>query len=114
MNKLFAVLIAFLLISNVSAIVFQHGSSRDVVQGYDKGWLWYHLYLKNDHTTAYCFDNPSFVSMLEQSQRTQREVIVTYETYLFRGFFCMTSEKYDNVVVTNVEWADEQEEKKNA
>jgi phenolic acid decarboxylase len=106
MNKAIIILIGLLLISNASAIVFQHGSSRDIVQGYDRGWLWYHLYLKNDHATAYCFDNSLFAVMFEESQRTQKEVIVTYETYLFRGSFCMTSERYDNVVVTNVRWAE--------
>lgn len=102
-------IIICLFISNVSALTFQHGSTRDVVQGYDKGWIWYHLYLKNDHATAYCFDNPLFASMFEELQRTQRDVIVTYETYLFRGFWCQVSDKYEKVIVTNVEFVDKQE-----
>ena len=98
-------IIICLVITNISALTFQHGSSRDVVQGYDKGWIWYHAYLKNDHTTAYCFDNPDFADILEDSQKNQKEIIITYETYLFRGFFCMTSENYDNVIITKVEYA---------
>jgi phenolic acid decarboxylase len=106
--KLMVLAFCILLISPVfvSAITFQHGSSRDVVQGYDKGWIWFHAYLKNDHTTAYCFDNPDFIDILKESQETQREVIITYETYLFRGFFCMTSDKFDNVIITNVKFVD--------
>jgi hypothetical protein len=94
-----------LFMTNVSAIVFQHGTSRDLVMGYDKGWIWYHAYLKNDHTTAYCFDNPDFIKILDDSQKNQKEVIVTYETYLFRGFFCTVAYHYEKVIIINVEYA---------
>lgn len=104
---IFSILSFLLMSSLVSAIVFQHGSSRDIIQGYDKGWLWYHAYLKNDHTTAYCFDNPNFAKILKESQRTQKEVIITYETYLFRGTFCWTGEKFNNVIITNVEFVNQ-------
>ena len=91
----------------VNGCTYQHGTSRDIVQGYDKGIIWHHAYLKNDHTTAYCFDNESFIPILDESQKTQREVIVTYETYLFRGFLCTTSEKYEKVVIADIKFADE-------
>jgi len=108
-NKIIILILGILILSPifVSALTFQHGSSRDITQGYDKGWIWYHAYLKNDHTTAYCFDNPDFVDILKESQETQREVIITYETYAFRGFFCMTSEKFDNVIITDIKFADD-------
>jgi hypothetical protein len=90
----------------VSGCALQHGSSRDVVQGWDKGILWYHMYLKNDHTTAYCFDNPEFIKIFDDAQKTQREVIVTYETYLVRGILCSVSDKYEKVIITDVKYAD--------
>lgn len=86
---------------------FQHGTSRDIVQGWDSGILWNHMYLKNDHNTCYCFDNPQFVQIFDESQKTQKEVIVTYETYLVRGGLCSASEKYETVIITDVEFVEE-------
>lgn len=87
----------------ISGCTFQHGSTRDVVQGYDKGLIWYHAYLKNDHGTAYCFDDVSFIPILEKSQKENVDVIVTYETYFARGFLCSAAEKYETVIITNIE-----------
>lgn len=89
----------------LSGCTFQHGTSRDIVQGFDKGILWYHAYLKNDHKTAYCFDNPYWTDILNVAQRSQKEVIVTYEIYALRGKLCMSGEGYESVVITNVEFA---------
>lgn len=99
------IILLTILMLMLSGCAFQHGTSRDIVQGYDEGIIWYHAYLKNDHNTAYCFDNPEFVSMLEDSQRNQKEIIVTYETYFLRGWFCTTSDKYENVIITKIEYA---------
>ena len=92
----------FISVQNVS---YQHGTSRDVVQGYDKGIIWHHAYLKNDHATAYCFDDERFINILTDSQRTQKEVIITYEKYWGRGFFCSAAEKYETVIITKIEYA---------
>lgn len=99
---LLGILISILIISGCT---LQSGTSRDIVQGYDEGIIWNHAYLKNDHSTAYCFDNPSFVDVFQQSQLFQKEVIVTYEKYLFRGALCSVSEKYEKVIVTDVVFA---------
>ena len=101
-TKLYLLLGLFLL----TGCTFQHGSSRDIVQGWDKGIIWYHAYLKNDHTTAYCFDNPDFIKIMDISQKTQKEIILTYETYILRGALCTTSDKFDNVIITNITLAD--------
>jgi hypothetical protein len=101
-----SVTILIMIFSQSGSMVFQHGTTRDLIQGYDKGIIWYHAYLKNDHNTAYCFDDKRFILILEQSQREQREVLVTYETYLLRGFFCSTTENYENVIIKNVEFVD--------
>lgn len=91
----------FLIFKDVS---YQHGSSRDIVMGFDKGIYWHHAYLKNDHLTAYCFDDERFIPLLEQSQKEGREVIITYEKYIGRGNFCSAGD-YEKVVITNVEFA---------
>lgn len=94
------VLGGFLLYS----IELQHGTSKDVVYGYDKGMIWSHAYLKNDHTTAYCFNDESFIPLLDESQRDGKEVIITYSKYIGKGFFCTTDSKYENVVITGVKF----------
>lgn len=104
----FVIIVLAILI--IGAIIFwntsyQHGTSKDVVQGYDKGILWYHAYLKNDHNTAYCFDDERFIPLLEKSQRENTEVIVSYEKYVIRGSLCSTSENYENVIITKIEEA---------
>jgi hypothetical protein len=98
---LMVVLVVFFLIKDIS---IQHGASKDIVQGYDKGLLWNHAYLKNDHFTAYCFDDESFIPLLEQSQKQNKEVIVTYEKYIGRGMLCSSADHYENVVITKVEF----------
>lgn len=94
-----------LIVLSMSACTFQHGTTRDIVQGYDSGILWNHMYLKNDHTTVYCFEkDTNFSEMFDESQRTQKEIIVTYETYLLKGSLCYHSEKFDGVVVKDVKF----------
>ena len=94
------VLILSIILWNVS---YQNGTTRDIVQGYDKGILWYHAYLKNDHSTAYCFDDERFIPMLEQSQKENKEVVVTYKKYVGKGFLCSAAENYENVIIENIE-----------
>jgi len=98
---LFLMMIGMILLWNVS---YQHGTSRDIVQGYDKGILWYHAYLKNDHFTAYCFDDEKFIPMFDKAQKEQIEVVITYKKYVGRGFWCTTAENYENVIVENVDF----------
>jgi hypothetical protein len=98
--------VGIIALKNVST---QHGTSKDIVMGYDKGPIWGHAYLKNDHTTAYCFDNDKFIPLLEESQTQDKEVIITYEKYVGRGGLCMASNNYETVVITNVEMANNDE-----
>lgn len=92
--------LAVLFLKDVST---QTGTSKDIVQGYDKGIIWYHAYLKNDHFTAYCFDDERFIPLLENSQKNNREIIIYYEKYIGRGFFCGSAENYENVVITDIQ-----------
>jgi hypothetical protein len=98
-------LIVTLALALLSGCTFQHGTTRDIVQGWDRGIIWSHMYLKNDHNTAYCFDQDSFNVIFDEAQKTQKEVIVTYETYLVRGTFCLAAEGYEKVIVTGVKFA---------
>lgn len=85
---------------------YQHGTSRDIVQGFDSGPLWKHAYLKNDHFTVYCFDDDNLIPILEQAQKTQKEVIITYEKYAGRGGMCVAADNYETVIIKSIEWAE--------
>jgi hypothetical protein len=101
MNRILLIPLLLAMIA-ISSCTFQHGTSKDYVYGYDKGIIWHHLYLKDDHKTCYCFDNPNFIATLKTAQEMNEKVIVTYETYLLRGMLCTSAEGYENVIVTDV------------
>lgn len=106
MKKVFSILVlSFVLL--FTGCIFQHGTSKDYVMGYDRGIFWEHAYLVNDHNTCYCFDNQNFESILKDAQENNKKVIITYETYLFRGTLCSCSENYEEVVVINIQYAKE-------
>lgn len=98
-NKL---LILFILLFLVSC-TFHSGQSIDTVYSVDKGPLWSHLYLKDDHSTCYCFDNTEWYDMLKEGQKNGTKFVVSYETYLLTGGLCYCGEKFDTVVVTKIE-----------
>ena len=97
------IIVVIICLSLSSNYPYQHGTSRDIVQGYDAGPIWNHAYLKNDHNTAYCFDEERFLPILEKAEMEQKEVIITYEKYFLRGALCSTSDNYENVIIVNVE-----------
>jgi len=99
----FMAVIILLIVLILKPVSYQHGTSKDIVQGYDKGIIWYHVYLLNDHHTAYCFDDEKFIPLLEQSQKNNEKIIITYEKYVIRGCLCSSSDNYENVIITNVE-----------
>lgn len=90
------------LLLMLAGCTFQSGSTRDYASGWDEGILWYHAYLKNDHSTAYCFDDSVMRETFEYAKRNGKEVVVEYETYLFRGALCSANKNYETVVVTKV------------
>lgn len=97
--KLFLVLCGLLL---VAGCTFQSGQSNDRIYGYDKGIIWNHLYLVNDHSTAYCFDD-GFVPSVQKALAENRSVVVHYEKYLVRGSLCSVPENMEAVVVTEID-----------
>lgn len=88
----------------ITYITLNKGNSNDYVYGYEKQAFfgWYKLYLKDDHKTVYCFDDPSMANLLDFAKSENKKVNVNYQEYIFRGFFCMGSEKYDSVVVNSI------------
>lgn len=100
--KQLLILMALVVMLTTAGCTFQQGTSKDYVYGYDKGIIWHHLYLKDDHKTCYCFDNPEFIATLKLAQEMNEKVIVSYETYLIRGSLCTAAEGYENVIVTDV------------
>src|SRR3990167_10917039 len=88
----------------VSFIFLRDGSSIDYPYGYEKqkGFGWSILYLKDDHKTAYCFDNNNLKPIIDEAIRTNKKIEVFFKGYLFRGMFCSAGEKYDEVVVEDI------------
>jgi len=87
----------------LTSCTLEKGSSTDYVYGYDKGIVWGHAYLKDDHTTCYCFDDDDMSEQFEYAQSNNVKVKVNYERYITRGFLCNCGEKISTVIITKVE-----------
>jgi len=80
------------------------GSSTDYPYNIEKSSFWNKLWLKDDHTTVYCFDDERFIPIIEQAQKENKKIKVSYQEYLFRGTLCSSgSENIGTVVITNIE-----------
>jgi len=94
----------FFLIYWITPLFFNSGTSTDYVYTVEKTKFWHKLYLKDDHTTVYCFDDERFLPILEQARTENKKVVVTYQDYFFRGFLCSSgNERIGTTVITNVE-----------
>jgi hypothetical protein len=95
-------------ISNPLAIdtSLQEGIATDYVYSIEKGKLsgWNKLYLKDDHKTIYCFDNPTYIDMLKTAQEKNMKVRVYYKEYLIKGSLCGSPTGIDVVVAYNMEF----------
>jgi hypothetical protein len=89
----------------IAPLFFNSGTSTDypyTVEHTKVGW--YKLWLKDDHTTVYCFDNERFLPIIEQAKIENKKVAVTYQDYFFKGFWCSSgSERIGKTVITNIE-----------
>jgi len=106
MNKLLIVglLCAVILMTGCT---LQSGFTKDKLHGYDSGVLWNHVYLLNDHTTVYCFDDDRFIPILEQAKNNNNITIeVAYNKYLLRGALCSSGQEMESVVITNIKIVD--------
>ena len=96
-----ALLLGLMACLLLSACTFQDGFSKDKVYAYDKGILWNHLYLVNDHTTAYCFDD-SLWNSVKEAYENNKTVNVHYQTYLIKGSLCSTG-NLENVIAIGID-----------
>lgn len=81
----------FLITKNV-------GSSTDYVYTVEKTNFWHKLFLKDDHSTVYCFDDEKFLDIIKKAQDDNKKIKITYEDYFIRGFFCSSGK--DNIGTT--------------
>ena len=84
----------------------QNGFSTDNAYGYDVGPIWGHLYLVNDHTTAYCFKPDTYGQLIKDSIKNKQKLDVYYQKYVGMaptGALCTPPDNMEAVVVTNIE-----------
>jgi hypothetical protein len=84
---------------------YQKGISRDTIYGYDSGLIWGHLYLTNDHSTAYCFDVKQFNNILQTAKDSNKKIEVTYSKNIGKGVLCSVGD-YERVIVEDVKILD--------
>lgn len=100
------IIILFLLFAIpflIGILFLNKGFSIDYPYNIEKSQFWNKLWLKDDHTTVYCFDNEDFISIIEKAQRENKKIKVSYQEYVFRGALCTSgSERIGTVVVTDI------------
>lgn len=80
------------------------GVSTDYPYSIEKNKIWSKLWLKDDHTTVYCYDDDSFTPTLEDAKERGKKVNVYYQEYILRGFFCSSGNgKIGTSIITKVE-----------
>lgn len=96
------IVLAIMIFLLIYSQFLSSGSSTDVAYGVEKNKFWSKLYLKDDHKTVYCMDNPDFIQTAQTASELKQKVKVDYQEYVFRGSLCGASQSYDYVVVTNI------------
>lgn len=92
------------LIAGISSLFLNKGSSTDYPYTIEKSNFWNKLWLKDDHTTVYCYDDERFTSVIQRAIDENKKVKVEFQEYVFRGSLCFSgSDKISEVVITNVE-----------
>jgi len=104
--KKYIIMMLIVLVMFLTSCTLESGSSTDYIYGYDKGIVWGHAYLKDDHTTCYCFNDDSIKEMFEYAQTNNVKLKVNYERYLIKGSLCSCGDKMSTVIVTKVEVAE--------
>lgn len=96
-----AIIVAVYLIT---PLFFNDGTSTDYAYNVEKTKIgWYKLWLKDDHTTVYCFDDERFIEIIEKAKAEDKKINVKYQDYWFRGFFCNSgSDNIGTTVVTDI------------
>ena len=92
------------LIMWVSTLFLNNGSSTDYPYNIEQSKFWNKLWLKDDHTTVYCFDDEKFLDIINKAKIENKKIKVSYQEYLFRGFLCSSgSDNIGEVVITDIE-----------
>ena len=99
------VIIFILLGLWIIPMFFNIGNTTDYVYTVEHTKIgWYKLWLKDDHTTVYCFDDERFIDIIDTAKLDNKKVKVTYQDYWIRGFLCSSgNDKIGTTVVTNIE-----------
>ena len=101
---IFTLIFLFLLIW-VYSLFLNKGYSIDYPYNIEQQKIggWYKLWLKDDHTTVYCFDDERFISIIETAKESESKIKVEYQEYILRGFLCSSgSDNINAVVITNI------------
>jgi hypothetical protein len=93
-----------LLIYFTAPLFFNSGTSTDYTYTVERTKVgWYKLWLKDDHTTVYCFDDERMLDIINEAKEQNLKVEVTYQDYWFRGSLCGSgSEAIETSVVTAI------------
>ena len=105
--------IVVILIIILAVVAFYYGSLLFMNKGFSVDYPynvenqkiggWHKLWLKDDHTTVYCFDNEQFLDTINMAKSLNKKVRVDYQEYFFRGFFCTSgNDKIGTVVINSI------------
>ncbi|MCK9370045.1 hypothetical protein M0R04_09090 [Candidatus Dojkabacteria bacterium] len=103
---LIIILVLGFLAYTLYGMVKQTGNSTDYIYTIEHGDFsgWNKIWLKDDHTTMYCYDNDNLTSILTQAQIDNKKVKVYYAEYIGRGWLCSTgSDNIKQVIITKIE-----------
>lgn len=97
--------ILVLIFAGISYFFLNKGTSVDYPYSVEHSSIgWDKLWLKDDHTTVYCFDNPSFKDVIEKARSENKKVKVYYQDYVFRGSLCLSgNDEIGTTVITDIE-----------
>lgn len=99
---------SIVLLLLVIPLFFNNGTSTDYAYSIENTKVgWFKLWLKDDHSSVYCFDNNNFLPIIKEAQEKNKKVAVSYQDYWFRGFLCSSgNEKIGSTVVTDIKIID--------
>ena len=99
-NISYIMILSLLILTSCSS-----GQSKDIIYSVDRGLIHNHLYLKDDHSSCYCFTDENLYNKLKIAQTENKKVIVEYEDDYFSLCYC--GDKFDEVKITNVIFTNE-------
>lgn len=87
----------------IYSLFLNKGVSTDYPYNIEKSQFWNKLWLKDDHTTVYCFDDERFIPIIDKAKLENKKINVYYQEFMFRGFLCTSgSDNIGTVVITDI------------